>query len=43
VLALPDWLIFRRDSAIDAETNATLDVYDAISDLALAEGVHQVV
>ena len=28
-------------AAIDAETNAMLDVHDAIADLALAEGVHQ--
>jgi hypothetical protein len=30
-------------AAIDAEVNAMLDVYDAIADLALAEGVHQAV
>jgi hypothetical protein len=29
--------------AIDAEANRILDVYDAIADLALAEGVHQAV
>ena len=29
--------------AIDAQTNALLDTYDAIADLALAEGVHQAV
>lgn len=30
-------------AAINAEVNAMLDVYDAIADLALAEGVHQAV
>jgi hypothetical protein len=30
-------------AAINAEANALLDVYDAIADLALAEGVHQAV
>ena len=30
-------------AAISAEANALLDVYDAIADLALAEGVHQAV
>ncbi|HTY30751.1 hypothetical protein [Mycobacterium sp.] len=30
-------------AAIDAQTNAVLDTYDAIADIALAEGVHQAV
>ncbi|MGZ6780244.1 MAG: hypothetical protein ACXVGO_14760, partial [Mycobacterium sp.] len=30
-------------AAIDAETNLILDLYDAIADVALAEGVHQAV
>ena len=30
-----------ESAAIDAEVDALVDVYDAVADLALAEGVHQ--
>jgi hypothetical protein len=42
VAGLPPALVAEA-AAIDAEANALLDAYDAVADLALAEGVHQAV
>jgi hypothetical protein len=42
IATLPDATATEK-AAIDAQTNQIMDVYDAVADLALAEGVHQAV